>query len=897
VRAKDSRSLLTAIFPKSLQDNQRREAAFFGLAFAFLAAGIIGLWLAPAARQGSWQALGDRWQHALLLPVWLFCVIAVRRVAASRLPGRDPYLLPAGFLLAGWGTLTVWRLLPEFGLRQTGWLVVASVLLILVLRGGSDLQWLRRYRYLWLVIGLALTALTLVLGTHPAGGEPRLWLGCCGLYFQPSELLRLLLVAYIAAYLADRLSLAWDQRRGSTAGVLVPLVLVWGLSIALLFVQRDLGTGSLVLGLLAVLLYLASGRRGVLLLGAGMLLAGGAAAAVSFGLVRSRLVGWLDPWSDPTGLGYQIIQSTMAISAGGLFGQGVGFGAPGLIPAVHTDFIFSAIAEEWGLAGGLGLLAVLAVVISRGLHIAARKEDTFQVLLAAGLSLSLALQSLLILGGVLRLLPLTGVTLPFVSYGGSSLVTSFVTLGLLLQMSVREDGVSRYRPPILRIHASILLGWLVVALAFGWWAVVRAPALVRRTDNPRRAIAERVSPRGLIIDRGGALLAGRAGERGGYLRTYPQPAAAPVVGFDSATYGQSGIEASLDPYLRGLEGNDPLGVWWTELLTAAPPPGLDMRLTLSLPVQIEAMELLAGHTGAVVLIDGQRGEVLAMASQPSFDPAALEADWAGLATDPRSPLLSRPVQASYQPGAALGPLLYGWALDQQLTLPGEQTDLGQPIAVDGELLACAQTPSSTDGALPTLEQALRAGCPWPWHALAETLRAGQLLDFVATFGLDEPTSVRLPQASSSVSLDSIDTLGGRQAFAIGQGDLTVTPVQIARAFAGLTHRGLLPELRLADAIRQPDGEWASFDPPAPAVQVIDPASAAEARAALGGGRPIEYAARAVAGQAGAELGWYLAALPGHLNHLVLVVVLEGEPPSQARALGLALIGQAERLLP
>ena len=885
------------ISASSLHNNQRREALFFGLAFLFLGAGALGLSLAPAARQGSWAALAQRWQHWLLLPIWLACVVAVRRMAARRMPLRDSYLLPAGFLLAGWGTLVVWRLLPEFGLRQTGWLVVASVLLILVLRAGDDLQWLRRYRYLWLVIGLALTALTLVFGTHPSGGEPRLWLGCCGLFFQPSELLRLMLVVYIAAYLADRLSLPWDQSRSSTFGVMVPLVMVWGLSIALLFVQRDLGTGSLVLALLAVLLYLASGRRGVLLLGAGMVLAGGAAAALSFSLVRSRLIGWIDPWSDPTGLGYQIIQSTLAISAGGLFGQGVGFGAPGLIPAVHTDFIFSAIAEEWGLAGGLALLSILALVISRGLRIAARRVDTFQVMLAAGLSASLGLQCLLILGGVLRLLPLTGVTLPFVSYGGSSLVASFISLGLLLQMSVRQEGANPYRPQLMRLHAGLLLGWLAVALAFGWWAVVRAPDLVRRSDNPRRAIAARLSPRGMIYDRAGGQLAGRAGDRGSFERTYPAPAAVAAVGFDSATYGQAGLEASLDPYLRGLEGNDPLDVWWTELLSAAPPAGLDVRLTLSLPLQREAMALLEGRTGAAVVIDGQRGEVLVLASQPTFDPGGLEANWVQLASDPRSPLLSRPAQASYQPGAALGPLFFAWALEHDLTLPAPHADLARPIPVNGELLQCVQPPTADSGAAPSLAQALRAGCPAPWFSLAEQLAPSEIVAFVEAFGLNQATGLRLPQAGSGWDGSTMEAAAARQAFAIGQGNLTVTPVQMVRAFAGLAQDGALPELKLADAVRQPGAAWSTLEASGAPVRAISPQSAAQVRRSLGASRPLEYSARAVAGEGGTELGWYLAALPDHPNHLVVVIVLEADTASQARALGLALIGQAERLLP
>ena len=205
------------------------------------------------------------------------------------------------------------------------------------------------------------------------------------------------------------------------------------------------------------MLYLASGRWQVLLAAAVLATIGGAVGYALFGVVRLRLEAWLNPWADPTGGSYQIVQSLIAIASGGVIGRGPGVGAPAFVPVAHSDFIFSAVAEEWGLLGGLGMIALFAVLVGRGLRVAARREP-FGVMLAAGVTLALGLQSL-ILGGVMtRLFPLTGVTLPFVSYGGSSLVTSFIALGFLLLLSGESGPSRRFGPELRQVQSGMLAG-------------------------------------------------------------------------------------------------------------------------------------------------------------------------------------------------------------------------------------------------------------------------------------------------------------------------------------------------------------------------------------------------------------------------------------------------------
>src|SRR5512146_826889 len=236
-----------------------REGRLLSAAGLFLFLYALILTLAPAVREHSWE-VGLRYGHWAGFATWALGVWLAHRLISRRLPDRDPYLLPLAALLSGWGLLTVWRLEPTLGLRQSAWLLVSLAAFVAIPYFSEDLGFLRRYKYLLLSGGLLLTALTLIFGTNPAGAGPRLWLGCCGLYLQPSEPLKLLLVAYLSAYLADRMPL-----RLRVFPMLVPTILVTGLALLLLVVQRDLGTASIFILLYSAVLFLATNRRRVLI--------------------------------------------------------------------------------------------------------------------------------------------------------------------------------------------------------------------------------------------------------------------------------------------------------------------------------------------------------------------------------------------------------------------------------------------------------------------------------------------------------------------------------------------------------------------------------------------------------------------------------------------------------
>jgi cell division protein FtsW (lipid II flippase)/cell division protein FtsI/penicillin-binding protein 2 len=868
-----------------------REARLLVIAFAFLLMTTLALLVAPAVRQGSWEAWAASPWALLLLPVWVAAAVALHHRLSIRHPDRDPILLPTGLLLAGWGVLLVLRLSPGYGLRQLAWLGVGAVLAWIVLALPGDLRWLRRYRYVWLAGGLTLTALTLVAGTNPSGGDERLWLGCCGVYLQPAEPLRLLLLAYLASFLADRLAFGWAARGAELRSALPPLFLVWGMSVGILLVQRDLGTGTLLLGLLAVMLYMTTDRWQVLAAALVLTLVGAIGAYSLFNVVRLRIMAWLNPWADPMGGSYQVIQGLIAYASGGLFGRGPGIGSPGLVPIAVSDYIFAAVGEEWGLTGGIALIALYALLVQRGLRAARRAADPFRSLLAGGIAAAFGLQTLMILGGVLRLLPITGITLPFLSYGGSSLITSMVGLALLIRLS--EGGpTNQFGRTVRVVQAAMTLGWLALALALGWWAIVRGPALTTRTDNPRRASAERVNPRGVIVDRSGDRFAETVGVQGEYARVYPLgAAAAAVVGYDSAQFAQAGIERSRDEILRGETGHDAITTWWQHLTQGTPPPGLGVRLTLDASLQQSVAQALFPYRGAAVVLEASTGNLLAVASSPSFDPNSLDTDWEDLTARQDAPLLDRAIQGSYQPGMIFAPFLLAESIESGLVALGEAAEsLEEEVKVGNDLVGCALDavgPFSEAG--PTLADALRYGCPAPLVWIAD--RAGQtsIRAAVDRFAL---TSVALTELQADEGeVLALPSLEGPGMDAIGQGAWGLSPLQVARGMAAIRSGGILPGLRLVDAVQTPTGEWRELEAPAGVADVLKPSTAALILGAMmrepGGYYGI--GASAVTGHGGRRLNWFAGATPQGQPGVVVVVALEDGSVGDAWRIGRAAL--------
>jgi cell division protein FtsW (lipid II flippase) len=357
-------------------------------------------------------------------------------------PRADPVLLPISGMLGGLGLAMIYRLLPpDIADEQALWLLFGLAAFVLTLLVVRDDRQLDAFTYTIGLLGLILLLLPVVPGIGFAVNGARLWARIGPLTFQPAEFGKILIVVFLASYLSAKRELleAGVGRLGfPRAKDLGPLILAWGASLAVLFLERDLGASLLFFGVFVVMIWVASGRLGYLLVGGILFAAGAVIGYLAFSHVQARVGYWLhalepDKVND---FGYgQLAQSWFALASGGLVGTGLGRGSPDLIPYPASDFILSAFGEELGMLGTAAILLLFVGLIGRGLRVALDREDAFGRLLAAGLTTTIALQTLTIAAGVTRLIPLTGVPLPLVSYGGSSRVASFVMIALLVRIS------------------------------------------------------------------------------------------------------------------------------------------------------------------------------------------------------------------------------------------------------------------------------------------------------------------------------------------------------------------------------------------------------------------------------------------------------------------------------
>jgi cell division protein FtsW (lipid II flippase) len=378
-------------------------------------------------------AIGPPWMLALLAALSLVWVIW--QPATTQ---RDDVLPALAVVLAGLGLAMVARLSPALAQRQQLWLLLS---LALVIAAGPALAQFRRfaaYKYLWVVASLVLFILLLVLGEGVNGA--RLWIKIGPVEYEPIELIKLFIVFFLAAYLAEMADVIANARLWSLRAnvkYLGPLFIGWGASMAILLVQRDLGMATLLLATFATMLFVATRRFDIVFFGALLFVAGAFWAVHHYPYVQTRIAVWRNPFSDPLGAGYQSSQAYYSLAAGGLLGSGYRLGHPEFIPDVATDYVYAAFSEEFGIIGALVLLGIFLDLVRRIIATALEQPDLYTKLLATGLGATLGFQVVIIVSGVIGLLPLTGITLPFMSYGGSSLVANFLLVALVWGMSAR----------------------------------------------------------------------------------------------------------------------------------------------------------------------------------------------------------------------------------------------------------------------------------------------------------------------------------------------------------------------------------------------------------------------------------------------------------------------------
>ncbi len=376
---------------------------------------------------------------AMVVALLLAAHLAVRRFA----PRADGLLLPLAALLNGLGYVMIARLDPELADNQSAWTLVGLAAFIGVLIVVSDVRDLAPYRYSFGLLGVILLLLPLVPGLGVEINGARIWLHLGPFSIQPGELAKVVLAMFLAGYLVDKREVLSISTR--KVGVLAlpqtrhfaPLLVAWGVALMVMVAQRDLGSSLLFFTLFLVMVYIATARVAYVVIGLVLFAVGALAAWSQFAHVQRRVDIWLDPFADPKGAGFQILEGSFALADGGVSGTGLGLGTPAKVPFAATDMIFTALGEELGLMGALIVLSAFVMFISAGFRVAASANSSFEAVLAAGLTALVGFQAFIIVAGVLRVLPLTGVTLPFVSYGGSSLISNYLILALLVRISDR----------------------------------------------------------------------------------------------------------------------------------------------------------------------------------------------------------------------------------------------------------------------------------------------------------------------------------------------------------------------------------------------------------------------------------------------------------------------------
>jgi cell division protein FtsW (lipid II flippase) len=401
--------------------------------------------------------------NVTILLAWVFGLYVVAHLAVRRFaPAADGTLLPLAAMLNGIGFVVIARLggagsdyASQAGI-QSAWVGIGIAVFVLTLVVVRDVRVFARYRYIALLLGIGFMLLPLlpVIGQSKGGG--RLWVGFGPISFEPNEVAKVLLVAFFAAYLADKRELLTEGRIRigrwfvPSPRDLGPLLLAWAMALLVLAYEQDIGTSLLFFGVFAAMLYMTT-KRAAYLVGTLILLVVGAFVAYkAFGHVRVRVQNWTNPWPNAQGSGIQPVQGWYALGSGGIAGTGLGLGQPWRVPLASTDYMFTSIGEELGLVGSIGIIAAFMLFVGSGYRIAVDATRPFTKLFAAGLATIIGLQTFLIIGGVTRVIPLTGISLPFVSYGGSSLVANFALLAILLRISDESVRERSQAPPVTR---------------------------------------------------------------------------------------------------------------------------------------------------------------------------------------------------------------------------------------------------------------------------------------------------------------------------------------------------------------------------------------------------------------------------------------------------------------
>lgn len=854
------------LFPASNNKKSSLQSRLFVLAGLCLFLLSTILTLSPVVKYRSWDA-DLLWSHWAAFIIWSIGACLIHHTTTRRFKNWDAVILPTAFLLVGWGLITVWRLSFVFGVRQSIWYMFSIALIYAFFNINGALDVLRKYKYFLLLLGLTLAILTFFFGTYPGGEGPNLWLGFHGIYFQPSELLKIILIIYLAAYFSEKYFLKFNLLE-----TILPTLILVIVALFILIGQRDMGTALIFIVIYIGMLYIAFGKKRILLIGALIIAIAAFSGYLFVDLIRIRFQAWIEPWLDPQAGSYQIIQSIIAIAAGGVFGSGFGIGYPLLIPISHSDFIYSSIVEETGLAGSIGLICLFTILLYRGIYTALKTSNKFHRFLATGITIFLIFQTILIIGGNIRLLPITGVTLPFVSYGGSSLITSMLAMAFVVKISDCKAELHRDLDKLSPFRNGAIIfstGLVLLALVTGWWAVIRSNDLQLRQDNNRNLIAAHYVKRGSILDSNGEELTETDGTLGDYSHTILYTPLSNTIGYYDYTYGINGLEEAYNDYLSGQEGYTPFNTWFNYLLYDQPLPGRDVKLTLDLNIQKILDSALEGHQGSAVVMNASNGGILAISSSPHFDSNSLSDNWDSWNNDENAPFLNRATQGSYPLGELLTPFLIAEnesLLNLDITAASVYKDICAVGEDDPEYWSLAVSNGCT--------KALR---------LAAAEKSGEdILNAVTNFGLNTSIDIGLP-INPSQELDPSDSW---QELLNGVNRVRVSPLQIAYAYSIFSNQGSQTAPQILSAVDTQQEGWVIMEK-SEKFQVVSSEIAQDISLLLDSeeisGWEISTRAQDVSGY----YSWYVAGTPANWNGtpLVIAIVIEEDNAEYLRSVG------------
>ena len=773
--------------------SRRNTELFLLIAAAFPVTLLYALYVTGTGAALSFQTLA--------VPIGLFAAFAAAHVAARIFtPGADPAILPIVFLLSGVGITFVTRLAPSLAMNQLIILFASIVLMILTLALVKNLDMVKRYKYTFGAIGILLLILPMFIGTEIYGSK--LWIRVGGFTIQPGEFAKVFIVLFLAGYLSENRELLSISNR-SILGLkiprlrlLMPLFVVWGICLLVVAFERDLGSALLFYTIFLMMLYVATGRISYVIIGFILLGIGGFAMYRLMSHVQVRFEVWLDPFADAQDKGYQIVQSLYSLADGGLVGVGIGKGLAKLIPIVESDFIFSAIGEEMGLLGGAAVLFGFMLFAVRGLATAARAKSDLAAFIATGLTAAISFQAFLIVGGVTKLIPLTGVTLPFMSQGGSSLLASFVIVALLMRAGDEATGRSaeltgtgvvsasdvaaaggrpgtrifggaqaqatsggsharpgsRMRRRLLDTPESGVLGRVALAKRLtrtvfvftGLFAVLignltyiqvfQAKRIQSMSGNNHTIQRAAYIKRGSIITSDGVTLAESLQNADGtYSRSYPNGnLAAHTVGYYSTQYGSSGIESTMNDTLTGSQD---YSSWKNAInsLAGLTQPGNTVKLTINSSIQQAAEQALSGKKGAIVVLDPRTGAVLAKASAPTYDNANIDAVM-NAGDESAGSLYDRTTQALYTPGSTFKTITLAAALDSGTSSLDSTYDGSASMDIGG---AEVTNHNNDDFGTISLEKAFAYSSNVVFGQVADELGADTFTSYAKAFGFGQ----------------------------------------------------------------------------------------------------------------------------------------------------------------